>query len=261
MHFGDRPVVPVHRCPRISPRFRQNATWARWFHQRSWSRCRADYSFRSPWLGRARLDSLPAAECGSARAGAMLGAARSRSEMTHEEALPGGAFEIRNRDMRAGIDVHGFLGRAEGIEERDAALARRHGVLPLKDELKRNGNRLGGILEGGLPERRPASPNTAHLMRGSLATNGMPIAVPMETPQYPTRSCRPTNARVWTASRAAFHSGTAFWVRSAMVFSMSAEKLVPGSPRTRAPTSAASLAACSRLMRSPCPGASIASTA
>src|SRR6185437_7769958 len=151
MHFGDRPVVPVHRCPRISPRFRQNATWARWFHQRSWSRCRADYSFRSPWLGRARLDSLPAAECGSARAGAMLGAARSRSEMTHEEALPGGAFEIRNRDMRAGIDVHGFLGRAEGIEERDAALARRHGVLPLKDELKRNGNRLGGILEGGLP--------------------------------------------------------------------------------------------------------------
>src|SRR6185437_6999060 len=80
-----------------------------------------------------------------------LGAARSRSEMTHEEALPGGAFEIRNRDMRAGIDVHGFLGRAEGIEERDAALARRHGVLPLKDELKRNGNRLGGILEGGLP--------------------------------------------------------------------------------------------------------------
>src|SRR5690242_19185323 len=70
--------------------------------------------------------------------------------MAGEEALPGRALEIRDRDVLARIDVHRLLLRAEGVEERDAVLARRDGVFPLEHELDRDMDRLGGVLERGL---------------------------------------------------------------------------------------------------------------
>src|SRR5579864_1128351 len=70
-----------------------------------------------------------------------------RSEMACEECLPRAAFEIRDLDVPARIDVHRLFPRPECVEEGKAALAWRHGVFPLKYELDRDGDRFRRLLE------------------------------------------------------------------------------------------------------------------
>ena len=60
----------------------------------------------------------------------------------------------------------------------------------------------------------PARPRAAAFTRGSEATNGRPMAVPIETPQYPT-ALSSTHSSPCTASSVAFHSSTARELRAA----------------------------------------------
>jgi hypothetical protein len=66
---------------------------------------------------------------------------------------------------------------------------------------------------------------------------------------------------VCAASSAAFHSGTAFFIRSAISFSRSGVQPVATWPVTRAKVVRPSSSASSREIRSPWPGASMASVA
>src|SRR5215472_4434609 len=69
------------------------------------------------------------------------------SEVPHIEAFPRRAFEVRDVEVAAGIDVHRFFLRTEGVEQRDPALTWRDRVLPLKNVLDRNRYGLCGLLE------------------------------------------------------------------------------------------------------------------
>jgi hypothetical protein len=85
--------------------------------------------------------------------------------------------------MRAGIDMHGLSVEPNALKSampvsRDATAS---------SHWKTNSSGMviafAAFSYTSAPLRSPASPKTAHLMRGSTATKRTPIAVPIETPQ------------------------------------------------------------------------------
>ena len=113
--------------------------------------------------------------------------------------------------------------------------------------------------KASIPARRPFSPRIAHWIRGSLATKGTPMEVPMETPHQPTGPW-PTKSSVCTASSVAFHSGTAFCMRA--VISCARSGLYSRLREViRAVSASRAAAVASGVVRSPWPGASMATTA
>jgi hypothetical protein len=69
--------------------------------------------------------------------------------VAREECLPRAAFEIRDLDVAARIDMHRLFLRGECVEERKAAFSGRDGVLPLKNEFDRDGDGFRRLFESG----------------------------------------------------------------------------------------------------------------